>query len=250
MTPRLQVADLTAGYREPIVSGVDFSVNDGEVFAIVGANGAGKSTILKTVMGQARAHSGKVFLEGENVTSRRGDFLSRKGVGYVPQLHDVFPGLSVLENLKMGGYLLERSQVPVYIERAFARFPQLYSKRHTAAQKLSGGERKQLALSRALMVEPKLLLLDEPTSNLAPKLAQELLREQLPQLASEGLAIVVVEQRVEAVLVVADQACLVGSGRMLRVGTAEAILDVVRTNGLLAASAAVNLGDTSIDVSS
>lgn len=233
MTERMRIESLDAGYAEPVVRQVTFSASPNEIVAIVGANGAGKSTILKTIMGEARVHAGKIFYEGEEVTRRTSDYLTRQGIGYVPQLHDVFPGLSVMENLKMGGYLLTRDLLRTRIEAALARFPQLKAKRGSSAHKLSGGERKQLALARALMIDPKLLLLDEPTSNLSPNIADELLFTYIPALVEEGRSVIIVEQRVEAVLEIAHQACLIGGGRMRRAGPAEEILDFVREYGLL-----------------
>ncbi|HVB05643.1 MAG TPA: ABC transporter ATP-binding protein [Acidimicrobiales bacterium] len=233
MSDRLRVEELSAGYAEPVVRGVSFSSAPGEIVAIVGANGAGKSTILKTIMGEARAHSGRILYEEEEVTGRHADYLSRLGVGYVPQLHDVFPGLSVMENLKMGGYLLSRALLGQRIEASLERFPQLRAKRGTSAHKLSGGERKQLALARALMTEPSLILLDEPTSNLSPNIADDLLYRYVPSLAQEGRSVVLVEQRVEAALTNAHRGCLIGGGTMRRAGTAADVLDFVREHGLL-----------------
>lgn len=232
----LRVEGLSAGYREVVVSGVEFTSGAGEIIVIVGVNGAGKSTILKAIMGEARVHAGRVVHEGTEITSRPADVLAPRGIGYVPQLNDVFPGLSVIENLRMGGFLLPRSLVSERIERSFERFPQLRAKHGSSAHKLSGGERKQLALARALMTDPTLLLLDEPTSNLSPNVVEELLFVLVPLLAGEGRSLVIVEQAVEAALNIADRACLVGGGRMLRSGSAKDMLEVVRTHGLLAES--------------
>jgi ABC-type branched-subunit amino acid transport system ATPase component len=233
VTERLRIEELSAGYAEPVVTGVSLTAGEGEIVAIVGVNGAGKSTILKTVMGEAIVHGGRVFYEDVDVTGWHADQLARRGVGYVPQLNDIFPGLSVTENLKMGGYLLPRSEVADRIEQVVNRFPQLRVKRGTAAHKLSGGERKQLALARALMIEPRLILLDEPTSNLSPNIAEELLFKYVPELATEGRSVIIVEQRVEAVLQTAHRACLIGGGRMRRVGQASEVLEFVREHGLL-----------------
>lgn len=234
--PVLRVQSLDAGYREVVVSGVDFTCNEGEIVVIVGVNGAGKSTILKAIMGEATVHAGHVFHNGEEITARSADVLAQRGIGYVPQLNDVFPGLSVTENLRMGGYLLPRHLVHERAERCLERFPQLRAKHGSSAHKLSGGERKQLALARALMTEPTLILLDEPTSNLSPNVVEELLFVLVPALAAEGRSIVIVEQAVEAALSIADRACLVGNGRMLRSGDAKEMLEVVTTHGLLAES--------------
>jgi ABC-type branched-subunit amino acid transport system ATPase component len=239
---RLSVDELSAGYRGPIVSSVSFSVNSGQIVAVVGVNGAGKSTILKAIMGEAQVYGGRVTYCSEDVTRRDGHYLSRRGVGYVPQLNDVFPGLSVTENLKMGGYLISRRMLAERVSEMFARFPALAYRRRVAAQKLSGGERKQLAVARALISGPKVLLLDEPTANLAPNLAEEFLSSYIRNLANEGRGIVLVEQRVDAVLANADHACLVGGGRMWRAGPAAEIRDVVSRNGLLTGPAADGSG--------
>lgn len=233
MTVTLALESLSAGYADVIVRDVDLAAEGGEVLAIVGVNGAGKSTILKSVVGGARVHSGKVTLNGRDVTGVRGDLLAKAGIGYVPQSGDVFPGLTVMENLRMGAFLTPRKEVKRRVEAAIERFPRLAEKRRAQAHRLSGGERKQLAIARALIPEPTVLLLDEPTSNLSPNLAQELLSEQLRTLARDGVCVVVVEQRVEAALEQADRACLIGGGRMQRVGDAASMLETVRTEGLL-----------------
>lgn len=232
----LRAERLDAGYREVIVTGVEFVVHTGEIVVIVGVNGAGKSTILKSIMGEARVHGGRVFHRGEDVTGMSEHLLARRGIGYVPQLNDVFPGLSVMENLRMGGFLLPRHLISERIEQNFQRFPQLVAKKSASAHKLSGGERKQLAIARSLMTDPTLLLLDEPTSNLSPNVVEELLFEIVPGLAKEGRSLLIVEQSVEAALSIADRACLVGGGRMIRSGDAAEMLEVVKDQGLLAES--------------
>jgi len=233
MTTNLELRGVAAGYSEVIVNNIDFVANANEVLAIVGVNGAGKSTILKAIVGGSRVHEGNVLLNGNDVTGLAGDQLAKLGIGYVPQSNDVFPGLTVTENLRMGGFLLHRRDVAPRIEKMLERFPQLLPKRTTSAEKLSGGERKQLAIARALMAEPTVLLLDEPTSNLSPNVAENLLFDWVRELANEGRCIVVVEQRVEMVLEAADRACLIGGGAMQRVAGAKEILEVVRTQGLL-----------------
>lgn len=243
MTTTLQLEGLAAGYRDVIVRGVDFAARSGEVFSVVGVNGAGKSTILKSVVGGAVVHAGHVRLGGTEITGRPGYELAAAGIGYVPQSNDIFPGLTVVENLRMGGFLLARRMVARRIEEVLERFPQLQPKRSTHADRLSGGERKQLAIARALMAEPQVLLLDEPTSNLSPNLAERLLFTWVRDLAAEGRCVVVVEQRVELVLQAADRACLIGGGAMLRVAEATEMLMVVRTQGLLSESVSVGAVD-------
>lgn len=233
MIVSLALEGLSAGYGEVIVSDVEFTATSGEVLAVVGVNGAGKSTILKSIVGGARVHAGRVYLNGKDVTGRRGDLLARGGIGYVPQSNDVFPGLTVTENLRMGGYQLPRREIAGRAAAVLERFPQLVVKHSALAHRLSGGERKQLAIARALMPEPSVLLLDEPTSNLSPNLAEDLLFNQIPSLAAESRCVVVVEQRVEVVLRAAHRACLIGGGRMQSVADAESILDLVHAHGLL-----------------
>lgn len=245
MTTNLELRDVAAGYSEVIVRDISFVASPREVLAIVGVNGAGKSTILKAVVGGSTVHSGHVFLNGEEVTGRPGDQLAKQGIGYVPQSNDVFAGLTVIENLKMGGFLLKKREVQGRIDEMIDRFPQLAPKRSTNADKLSGGERKQLAIARALMAAPTVLLLDEPTSNLSPNVAESLLFTWVRELADEGRCIVVVEQRVEMVLEAADRACLIGSGAMQLVAPADEILQIVRTQGLLGEE--VESGEAKVD---
>lgn len=243
MTSSLIVEGLAAGYQEPVVKNVDFSVNGGEIVAIVGVNGAGKSTILKAIIGSATVHAGKVFLDGKNVTRRRSDLLAREGIGYVPQEHAVFSGLSVAENLRMGGYTLSRQLVNERIDLQLERFPQLIPKMSSMAHLLSGGERRQLGLARALMAEPTVILLDEPTSNLSADLAEELLSVHIARLSQEGRCVVVVEQRVEMILKAADKACFIGGGSMRMWDAANVVLDVIREHGLLVTSMVGTQGD-------
>src|SRR5579863_8370844 len=157
------VENLVAGYRDVIVRDVSFVAESGGVFAIIGVNGAGKSTILKSIVGEATLFGGTISLAGDEVTGVRGHSLARRRVGYLPQVKDVFPGLSVTENLRMGGFMLPRREIPKRIAAMLERFPQLANKRRSMAHNLSGGERKQLAVARALMPDPSVLLMDEPT---------------------------------------------------------------------------------------
>ena len=233
MSNSLVVKGLAVGYSEAIVTDIDFSASEGDIVALVGVNGAGKSTILKSIMGSARVHAGVIELNGTDVTGRRSDLLAREGVAYVPQEHAVFSGLTVAENLRMGGYSLPRRLVATRIEEQLARFPQLVPKLSSMAHVLSGGERRQLALARALMTEPTVILLDEPTSNLSADLANELLSGHVARLAKDGRAVVVVEQRVEMVLKAATRACLIGGGKMRMCGEADEVLGVIREHGLL-----------------
>ena len=209
----LVVDDLTAGYGgAPIVNGASARVGLGEIVTIVGPNGAGKSTFLKAVVGMIPAMGGRVELAGEDVTNMRANHLAKRGLGYVPQVNDVFDTLTVVDNLAMGGYLLERSLVPARVAAVLDIFPRLKTMLKRTASKLSGGERKMLAMARVLMLEPKLLVLDEPTSNLSADLSRMLLEEHVSRLGKAGTSILIVEQKALAALQISDWAYVMAGG--------------------------------------
>lgn len=187
---------------------------------LVGPNGSGKSTLLKAVVGQISIRSGRVLLGGEDVTHTRTEMLARKGVAYVPQEDDVFPPLTVRENLRVGGYHLAKAQTNERITWLFERFPALAARERAAAAQLSGGERKMLAVARALMGEPSVVILDEPTAQLAPAVTEQILSEYARALADAGHAILVVEQKALQALAVADWAYVLVSGRVVASGAA------------------------------
>ena len=209
----LTITDLEAGYgADPVISGVDLNVGLGEVVAVVGPNGAGKSTMLKAIMGQIRVSQGSVRLAGREITNSRTENLARMGVGYIPQNNEVFDTLTVAENLEMGGYLLPRSSVAERIDEVISVFPALALMRSRITHKLSGGERKMVAIGRVLMSRPSLLILDEPTSSLSPELSRMVLREHVARLARVGAAVLLVEQKAMEALEVADHAYIMVSG--------------------------------------
>jgi ABC-type branched-subunit amino acid transport system ATPase component len=209
----LTAKGVTAGYGgAPVVRDISISVGAGEVVAIIGPNGAGKSTLLKSLVGILRVNAGSVEVAGEDVTNHPPEDLARRGVGYVPQVQDIFEPLSVLENLEMGGYLLGSSELPAKVAEVCAVFPALAAMLRRRADKLSGGERKMLAIARVLMLEPRVLILDEPTANLSPQLADGLLREHIRRLADLGKAVLLVEQRARAALEVANWTQVLVSG--------------------------------------
>ena len=211
--PSLQAEGITAGYGGvPVIRDVSISVGPGEVVAIIGPNGAGKSTLLKSLVGILRLDSGRILLGPDDVTGRAPEDLARRGVGYVPQVNDIFEPLTVLENLEMGGYLLSAAQIKTRVIEVGAVFPQLPPMLKRRADKLSGGERKMLAIARVLMLDPKVLILDEPTANLSPKLADNLLAEHVKRLAGLGKAVLLVEQRARAALAIADWTSVLVSG--------------------------------------
>jgi ABC-type branched-subunit amino acid transport system ATPase component len=216
----LRTESLTAGYGgSPIVHEISIEVRPGEIVSIVGPNGSGKSTLLKSIVGIVEVLAGRIVLEGDDVTGKAPEEIARSGVGYVPQVDDVFGPLTVVENLEMGGYLLRPKQVAARVEHVLEVFPQLRRMLSRRAGKLSGGERKMLAMGRVLMLEPALVVLDEPTANLAPMIAHTVLDEHVRQLAQTGASVLIVEQRARAVLEISDRTYVLGGGRVRMEGT-------------------------------
>ena len=216
----LRAEGVTAGYgADPVIRGITVRAEPGEVVSLVGANGSGKSTLLKSLVGVIRVRAGTVMVGDADVTNRPPEDVARAGVGYVPQVDDVFAPLTVRENLEMGGYLLRPKQVRDRIGQVTAVFPRLGSMLARPAGKLSGGERKMLAMGRVLMLEPAVFLLDEPTANLAPAIARTLLEEHVRRLAQGGAAVLIVEQRARAVLAISDRTYVLAGGEVRMAGT-------------------------------
>ena len=216
----LSAAGVTAGYGgDPVIRDVTVHVSPGEVVSLVGANGSGKSTLLKSLVGVVRVSAGTVTVGPRDVTNKAPEDVARAGVGYVPQVDDVFAPLTVRENLEMGGYLLPSSQVRARVEEVIATFPRLGSMLSRQAGKLSGGERKMLAMGRVLMLGPAVFLLDEPTANLAPAIARAVLEDHVRRLARDGAAVLIVEQRARAVLAISDRTYVLAGGEVRMTGT-------------------------------
>jgi branched-chain amino acid transport system ATP-binding protein/neutral amino acid transport system ATP-binding protein len=225
MTRVLEASGVVAGYgaADEILKGVDFAVEEGEIACIVGPNGAGKSTLFKVLSGLLRPKSGEVRLAGQSVAGRAPRDISRAGLAYVPQEHNVFASMTVRENLEIGGYV-EPAAVPRRIEAAYARFPMLAAKRRQLARGLSGGERQILAMAMALMVEPRVLLLDEPTAGLSPVAAEKLF-DAIVSLNAGGLSIGMVEQNASEALAISHRAYILVDGRNSRTGAARALAE-------------------------
>jgi ABC-type branched-subunit amino acid transport system ATPase component len=197
--PVLRAAGVCAGYGgPPVIEDVSLSVYPGKIAAVVGPNGAGKSTLLKALSGVLRTSRGDVFVRGANTTNMAPEKMAKRGLGYVPQVANVFPDLTVKENLEMGGFI-RRSGVSQRIDELCELFPDLGRSLRRRAAMLSGGQRSMLAMGRALMLEPAVMLLDEPSAGLSP-LLQGTLWEQIEKVAATGVGICVVEQNTRLTL--------------------------------------------------
>lgn len=225
----LIVRNLRAGYgRIEALHGVSLSVRPGEIVAIVGANGAGKSTLLRTIAGLIVPWQGEVLFQDRPLTGTSPPEIVAAGIGLVPEGRWLFPPMSVLDNLRLGAYLRlrrgDKEAVREDLERVFALFPILVERRKQPAGSLSGGEQQMLAIARALMSRPKMLLLDEPSTGLAPLLVEKIL-ETLVQLNGEGMTFLLVEQNARAALAVANRGYVLETGRMVLQGRAQDLLE-------------------------
>jgi branched-chain amino acid transport system ATP-binding protein/neutral amino acid transport system ATP-binding protein len=224
MTPLLRVEGVVGGYgaADEILKGITLDLAPRRMAAIVGPNGAGKSTLLKAIAGLIRPKSGSVTFGGEAITGLPPRGIAARGIAFVPQEANIFPSLTVRENLEMGGYLEPRAVVNRRVEGLMARFPVLAEKRRRAARTLSGGQRQILAMGMALMVEPRLLLLDEPSAGLSPKAAESLF-DGIAAIHAEGTAILMVEQNALEALAIAEEGIVLVDGRVARTGEAAAL---------------------------
>jgi branched-chain amino acid transport system ATP-binding protein len=222
--PVLAADDIVAGYVPgvDVLRGCSVEVRPGEVVGVIGPNGAGKSTLVKAVFGLLRVRGGTVRLRGEDVTGRPAHELVRRGVGYVPQLQNVFPTLTVEENLRMGVYLRPKDHTR-RVAAVEELFPVLADRRRQKAGAMSGGERQMLAMARALMMEPQLLLLDEPSAGLSP-LHQDHVFDRCRMINSAGVAVLMVEQNARRCLQLCDRGYVLDQGRNAYTGTGTALL--------------------------
>jgi ABC-type branched-subunit amino acid transport system ATPase component len=212
--PLLAAQGLTAGYGKlDILHDVSLEVNAGEIVSIIGPNGAGKSTAFKTIVGFLRPRQGTVVFNGEDITGVRPDLVLRRGLAYVPQGRIVFPQMTVLENLEMGAYIeRDGARVASALERVYALFPILHERRSQRAGTMSGGEQQMVAIARALMTSPRVILLDEPSLGLSPKFVT-LIFDKLVEMKRAGFTLTVVEQNATRALGVADRAYVLELGR-------------------------------------
>jgi branched-chain amino acid transport system ATP-binding protein len=220
----LAIKNLISGYEPdlPIVRGIDLAVRRGEFLAVLGPNGAGKSTLVKTIAGLVPVHGGTLLLDGADITASPAHHKIRQGLAFVPQTENIFTTLSIHENLLIAAAVLPRDRRPGRIAALYDMFPDLAARpRHRAGQ-LSGGQRQMLAVARALVVEPAVLILDEPSAGLSPKIVAEVFA-RLRAINRAGVTTVLVEQNVRAALAIADRALILVEGQIAHEGAAAAL---------------------------
>jgi branched-chain amino acid transport system ATP-binding protein len=232
--PILEVAGLVAGYgKMTILNGTTFSVPRGSITTVIGPNGAGKSTVFKTLFGLLRAREGKVLFDGRDVTNQEPRALLEAGICYVPQGRNIFPELSVLHNIELGGIAAGRhlTDMADRIERALDRFPALREKATVQAGTLSGGQQKQLEIARGLLLDPKLILIDEPSIGLSPMMVAETFDLLIGQ-RDQGVSILMIEQNARSALAMSDWGLVLELGQTRMFDTAEKILTDPRVGQL------------------
>jgi branched-chain amino acid transport system ATP-binding protein len=222
----LRGENIVAGYEPdlPILNGAGFELHAREIVALLGPNGAGKSTLIKAVAGLVPISSGNVWLGDTEITRLPPHLLIRRGLGFVPQTENVFAAMSIDDNLKLAAAVLPKARRAERVAAMYAMFPALAARKSLAAGRLSGGQRQMLAVARALLVEPAVLMLDEPSAGLSPKVAAEVF-ETLKRVRDSGVAILLVEQSVRAALALADRAYVLAEGRNRHDGPAAALRD-------------------------
>ncbi|WP_313760669.1 ABC transporter ATP-binding protein [Rhizobium sp.] len=223
--PALETRALVAGYEPdlPIVRGVDLSVAPGELLVLLGPNGAGKSTFVKAIAGVVPIHSGSVMLGEREITRVASHRKIAEGLAFVPQTENIFATLTIRENLQLAAAVLPKAQRPDRIAALYRRFPDLASKPSRLAGALSGGQRQMLAVARALIVDPSVLILDEPSAGLSPKIVGEVF-SMLKEINAGGVTVILVEQNVKAALAIASRAVILVEGRIRHEGEASSLL--------------------------
>ncbi len=221
----LEIDDITLLYgRIQALHGISLNVDAGEIVALIGANGAGKSTTMRAVSGLRPIARGHIRFDGQDITRLRADLRVVRGISQSPEGRGIFPGMSVMENLEMGAYIRkDASGVAADLERVFGLFPRLKERRKQVGGTLSGGEQQMLAIGRALMAKPKLLLLDEPSMGLAPMLIQQIFTI-IEEINQQGTTILLVEQNAQQALSLAHRGYVLETGRIVKSGTGEQLL--------------------------
>jgi ABC-type branched-subunit amino acid transport system ATPase component len=215
----LEIKALTSGYgKMKILHNITVNVNTGEVLSIVGPNGAGKTTLLNSITGNARIFSGKIIFDKQDITGKKPEIMPYIGISYVPQLMNIFPTLTVEENLLVSAQILrDKNLIKERLEEIYSLFPILLERRRQKAGTLSGGERQMLAIARGLIQRPRLLLLDEPTAGLSPKMVS-IISDKLIEIKKTNISIILVEQNLRVALDVGDRVSVIVSGRIIAEG--------------------------------
>jgi ABC-type branched-subunit amino acid transport system ATPase component len=220
----LEVDTLHTGYGATvIIHGISIHVQQNEIVTIIGPNGSGKSTLLKAIMGYLKIYDGRIHFKEKDITSLRTVDRTRMGMAYIPQLENVFPSLTVEETLEMGGYRLGKKELKKEVNSMLGLFPVLRDKRNMKVATMSGGQRQMLAMARALMVRPTLILLDEPSAGLSPKISEQVF-EKISEIAATGTSMIIVEQDAEQSLAISDRGYVLAMGEVAFEGSAETIL--------------------------
>jgi len=224
MSPLLSIRDLEVAYGNiPALHGITIEVEKGEIVTLIGANGAGKTTTLRTISGLLKPRRGEVVFGERNITGRKPDVITGMGISHVPEGRGIFANLSVEDNLELGAYVRKDKVTEVEYERIFSLFPVIRERRKQNAGTLSGGEQQMLAISRALMAKPSVLLLDEPSLGLAPQMVQAIFRV-VKDINAEGTTILLVEQNAHMALVTANRGYVMETGRIVMHDEAKALL--------------------------
>lgn len=211
----LEVHDLVAGYAKlPIINDINLNINDGETLAVIGPNGSGKSTFAKTIIGFTNIFNGKISYKGVDITRMTSEKRIKLGIGYLPQTQNVFPDLTVQENLEMGGYSLSKTELRKRVKEMVEIFPELGGRLAQKAGTMSGGERQMLAMARLLMTSPELVLLDEPSAGLSPKMVDRIY-EKVELLRREGITMVLIEQHASKAIQHSDRTVVMVGGRVV-----------------------------------
>ena len=231
MTPVLELEAVHAHYdKSHILQGVSMKVGRGEIVSLLGRNGSGRSTTLKSIMGLVRPTGGRVLLEGKNVAGQRAFRISRSGVAYVPEEREIFANITVAENMRIGVQPTRQGAPNWTIDQMYERFPQLRERCDTAAGMLSGGEQQMLTMCRSLLGNPRVILIDEPTEGLAPKIV-EVVTEMINEIRNRGVSVLLVEQKLTVAMRVSDRVYVMGHGQVVFEGTPEALRNAPEVRG-------------------
>lgn len=222
----LNIKNLSAGYGGPIIiENINLEIREGEIITMIGPNGAGKSTVLKSIFGLTKIEAGEILFFNQNLVGLKTSEIAQRGICYVPQGRSIFPRLTVEENLRMGAYIrTNEDEIEADLKYVYSKFPRLHERRHQKSLLLSGGEQQMVALGRSLMLKPDLLLLDEPSIGLAPKIVAEVF-EKILEIRKDGTAILMVEQNANMALQISDRGYVLELGKNRFTGAGRELLE-------------------------